>query len=118
MAKVINKIAVPAMGETANDLISSSFGRCLFMIIYEVESESFTAFVNPGASLPDGSGLKASEIIIRNKADSLLTIELGRKAYSVLTKEHINVHLLKSSGAVKSAINKFIKKWKHDIAGK
>lgn len=110
MAKVIHKIAVPAMGETADDLVSNNFGRCLFIIIYEIDSKSYTAFVNPGAGLLDGSGLKASEVIIKNKADTLLTIELGRKAYSVLTEEHINVHLLKSSGTVKSAINKFLKK--------
>ncbi len=109
MAKVIHKIAVPAMGETANDLISSSFGRCPFIIIYEVESERYTTFVNPGANLLDGSGLKASEIIIRNNAGTLLTLEIGKKAYPVLLKENIDVQMLKSGGTVKSIIKKFIK---------
>ena len=97
------------MGNTAEDMVSSSFGRCPFIIIYEADSKKYTAFVNPGASLPDGSGLKASEVMLQNNADALLTLEIGKKAYSVLLKENTDVHLLKSGGTVKSVINKFIK---------
>lgn len=109
MAKVIHKIAVPAIGETGKDLICSSFGRCPFIIIYEADSEKYTAYVNPGASLLDGSGLKATEVILQNNADILLTLEIGKKAYSVLRKENVDVQLLKSGGTVKAVINKFIK---------
>ncbi len=108
MVKSIHKIAVPALGETAKDLISNSFGRCPFIIIYEAGSEKYTAYVNPGESLLDGSGLKASEVIIKNNADVLLTLEIGKKAYSVLLKENINVQLLKSGGTVKAVIKYFL----------
>ena len=104
------KIAVPSMGNTPDSLISDSFGRCPFIIIYDEEDKKYRALENPGAKVQDGSGLKAAEVLIKNKVDILLTLEIGRKAYSVLSKEHIDVSLLKSTSTIKSLINKFINK--------
>jgi predicted Fe-Mo cluster-binding NifX family protein len=104
------KIAMPSLGVTANSLVSNSFGRCPFIIIYDKEDKKYQTFKNTGAKVQDGSGLKAAEILIRNNVTVLLTIEIGRKAYSVLSKEHIDVSLLKSTGTIKSLINKFINK--------
>jgi predicted Fe-Mo cluster-binding NifX family protein len=103
------KIAVPSMGETLDSLICDNFGRCPFLIFYDKESKKYYALENTGSRLQDGSGLKAAELIIKNNADILLTIELGRKAYSALSREHIDIHLINYSGSVKSAINKFLK---------
>jgi predicted Fe-Mo cluster-binding NifX family protein len=108
-----NKIAVPSLGETADSSICNNFGRSPFIIFYEKESKKYYALENTGARLQDGSGLKAAELIIQNKADTLLTIELGQKAYSALSTAHVEIHLLNSGGIVKSAINKFFKKQKH-----
>ncbi len=79
------------------------------IIIYHIEYGEYSAFENTGASLQDGSGLKAAEIIIQKKVGALLTNEIGRKAYSVLTKEHIDIHLMKFTGSVKSVMNKYLK---------
>ncbi len=107
--KDINKIAVPSMGKTWESLISNSFGRCPFIIIYDKENEKYRAFENLGAKVQDGSGLKAAEILIQNRTDILLTLEIGRKAYSLLSKEHIDIRLLKSSRSVKNEINRILK---------
>ena len=109
MEKEKGKIAVPSMGETADSLICDNFGRCPFIVFYDKESKNYYSLENKGAQLQDGSGLKASELIIENNVDTLLTIELGRKAYSALAKAHVKIHLLNSSGTVKSAIKKFLK---------
>jgi predicted Fe-Mo cluster-binding NifX family protein len=104
------KIAVVSMGNTKESLVSDKFGRAHYIIIYDNETQKHNFFVNAGFQLQDGSGLKAAEIITQNNANVLLTRKIGRKAYSVLMKEHIDIHLLKSSGTVKSAINKYLKK--------
>ena len=106
----IVKIAIPSTGKTPGSLISNSFGRCPYIIFYDNESKKYNAVENIGSKFQDGSGLKAAEIVIQNRVNVLLTIEIGRKAYSVLSKEHIEVNLLKSTGTVKSLINKFINK--------
>ena len=108
--KNTNKIAVPSMGKSPDALMSESFGRCPFIIIYDNESRTYNSFENMGAKVQDGSGLRAAEILIQNKVNRLLTVEIGRKAYSVLSNEHIAINILKSTGKVKSLINKFLKK--------
>jgi predicted Fe-Mo cluster-binding NifX family protein len=103
------KIAVPSMGAAEYSLVSNSFGRCPFIIIYDKDDKKYRAFENPGAKVQDGSGLKAAQILIRNKADLLLTLEIGKKAYSVLSKEYIDIRLLESASSVKDEIQRILK---------
>ena len=104
------KIAIPSIGENLASFISGTLGRAPFIIIYDSTSKEYDSIENPGFQTQDGSGLKATEIIIQNNSDVLLTKEIGRKAYSVLLTEHIKIQILKSSGTVKSAIKKYLKK--------
>ena len=103
------KIAIPSIGESLASLVSDTLGRAPFLIIYDSSNGEYNSLENPGFQIQDGSGLKASDIILKNNADVLLTREIGRKSYSALQKEHVIVNLLKSSGTVKSAIKKFLK---------
>lgn len=103
------KIAIPSMGENLDSMVSDTLGRAPFVIIYDEGSKKFDSFENVGFQVQDGSGLKAAEIIIEKKADVLLTREIGRKAYSILMQEHIDIQLFDSGGTVKSFINKFLK---------
>lgn len=104
------KIAIPSMGETIDSLVSDSLGRSPFIIIYDEENKKYDCFENIGFKIQDGSGLKVTERIIEKKTDVLLTREIGRKAYSVLMKEHIDIQLLSSGGTVKTVISRFLKK--------
>lgn len=104
------KIAIPSTGNELTSPISDTLGRAPFMIIYDTSSGEYGSFANPGFQMHDGSGLKASEIILEKKAEALLTREIGRKSYSVLLKDHVKIHLMTSGGTVKSAINKYLKK--------
>ncbi len=103
------KIAIPSMGETIDSLVSDSLGRSPFIIIYDEENKKYDCFENIGFKIQDGSGLKVTERIIEKKTDVLLTREIGRKAYSVLMKEHIDIQLLSSGGTVKTVISRFLK---------
>jgi len=98
------------MGETLDSFLSNNLGRTPFIIIYDDETEKYNSFPNTGYSIQEGSGLQAAKIIIQNNANILLTREIGHKAYSVLMKEHIDIHLISSSSTVKSVINKYLKK--------
>jgi predicted Fe-Mo cluster-binding NifX family protein len=104
------KIAIPSEGQTITSVISSTLGRAPFLIIYDDQTMEFQSVANAGFTVQDGSGIQATDLIIKNKVDVLLTQEIGRKAYSVLMKEHLEIHLLKSGGTVKSVLNKYLKK--------
>ena len=103
------KVAVPSTGETAKSIISDKLGRCRYIIIFDTENKKYFAIQNPGVLLRDGSGLKAAEVVINSGSDTLLSMEIGMKAYSILVKAHVDVQLLKSKSTVKTAINKFLK---------
>jgi predicted Fe-Mo cluster-binding NifX family protein len=103
------KVAVPSMGNSAKSEVSDKLGRCSYIITYDTESRKYSATPNPGSHLPDGSGPKAAEAVINSGADTLLSMEVGMKAYSVLAKARINIQLLESKNTVKSAVEKFIK---------
>ncbi len=104
------KIAIPSIDKNLKSIVSDSLGRSPFIIIYNDETGKYDYFENIGFKIKDGSGLKAAELIIQNNADVLLTREIGRKTYSVLMKEHVEIYLLNSSGTVKSALRKYLKK--------
>ena len=104
------KIAIPSTGESLASPVSDTLGRAPFLVIYDSSDRKYESIENPGFQIQDGSGLKASDIVLKNDVEVLLTREIGRKSYSALQKEHIKIQLLKSSGTVKSAINKFLKK--------
>jgi predicted Fe-Mo cluster-binding NifX family protein len=103
------KIAIPSTGESLTSPVSDTLGRAPFLIIYDSSYGEYDSIKNPGFQTQDGSGLKTSEIVLKNNVDVLLTKEIGRKSYSALQKEHIKIQLLKSSGTVKSAIKEFLK---------
>ena len=104
------KIAIPSTGESLTSPISDTLGRAPFLIVYDSSDGKYESIENPGFQIQDGSGLKASDIVLKNNVDVLLTREIGRKSYSALQKEHVKIQLLKSSGTVKSSINKYLKK--------
>jgi predicted Fe-Mo cluster-binding NifX family protein len=104
------KIIIPSTGETLTSPLSNTLGRAPFLILYDSSDGKYESIENPGFQTQDGSGLKASAIVLRNKADVLLTKEIGRKSYSVLLKEHMKIELIKSGGTVKSAIKKYMKR--------
>jgi len=104
------KIAIPSTGENLTSPLSDTLGRTPFIIIYDSITEKYNSIKNPGFQMQDGSGLKASDIILEKSTDVVLTREIGRKSYSVLLKEHIKIQLVKSGGTVKSVINKHLKK--------
>jgi len=103
-------IAVPSMGKLSASSVSSSLGRSPFIVIYDDKTKKYSSLSKSGFNVQDGSGIRTANLIIRNNIDVLLTMEIGRKAYSVLMKEHVDIHLLSSGGNVKSVINKFLKK--------
>jgi len=104
------KLAIPSLGRTLKSAMSYQLGRAPFIIIYDSDTKDYKTFENTGFQLKDGSGLRAAEIILENDADVLLIKEIGRKAYSFLMKEQVNVHMLKSGETVKSVINRFMEK--------
>jgi predicted Fe-Mo cluster-binding NifX family protein len=104
------RIAVPSMGGEKKSAVSSTLGRCRFIMIYNSVTGKYSAIPNPGISLMDGSGIKAVETIVQSHADIVLTKEVGVKAYSALAKERVAVILINTETSVDEVIKKYLKK--------
>lgn len=103
------KIVIPSSGKTLTSPVSDTLGRAPFLIFYDSSDESYESVENPGFQIQDGSGLKASDIVLKNNADVLLTRNIGRKAYSVLQRHHIKIELIDTKSTVKSLVVKYLK---------
>jgi predicted Fe-Mo cluster-binding NifX family protein len=71
----------------------------------------FVSIKNPNVELQNSAGIKASEIIIENGAEILLTGHVGDKAENILEKAKIKMITgYDSSIQIKDAINSYLTK--------
>jgi len=103
-------IAIPSSGKSIKSTVSNNLGRSNYIITYDTETKKYSSTPNPGADLQDGSGPKTAELVVQSGADTLLSVEVGMKAYSVLAKARIKIELLKFGKTVKDAVENYLNK--------
>ncbi len=97
------------MGPTAEARISEKFGRCPFFIIFDTETKVLTSLANTAANDEHGAGPAAAQLVIRERADMVLTGALGDNAEAVLKKAGMRYTTgLKGSATVREAIDTYL----------
>jgi predicted Fe-Mo cluster-binding NifX family protein len=104
------RIAVPSTGEDRESPLSSTLGRCSFIMIYDSDSKKYSVIPNPGNIIMDGLGIRAVDAIINAGGEIVLTKGIGVKAYSILAKERIPVLLINAVSSVDEAVKHYLKK--------
>lgn len=84
------KIAVPA-DENKTD-ICASFGRTPYFLFYETETKLTEIMKNPAADAEGGAGLKASQFVADQNADTVITARCGENAAEVLREAEITIY--------------------------
>lgn len=102
------KICVTAQQDNLNSLIDPRFGRCQYFIVFDDETQQYKAIRNTAAFAGGGAGIKATQLLILNHVDTLITGRLGPKATNALNATRIQV-ILKKSGSVKNILEQFRK---------
>jgi len=102
------KIAIPVDEKSLSSNLCISFGRTPYFLIYDTEKKD-TIFLDNGAiSSQGGAGIKASQTLVDNKTDIVLTIRCGENAANVLIGADVKIY--KSiSGSAQENIDEFIK---------
>ncbi|MFK5883544.1 MAG: NifB/NifX family molybdenum-iron cluster-binding protein [Candidatus Izemoplasma sp.] len=98
------KIAICAKTTDETGLVASRFARSEFFIIYNSETLSFKAIVNPAKEEGSGAGGKAVKVLNDNDVDIVLGPEVGPKAFEALKAFEIKAFNLGKSITVKDAI--------------
>ncbi|MDK2917492.1 MAG: hypothetical protein PWQ37_225 [Candidatus Petromonas sp.] len=110
------RICVTSTGKEKDALTDRRFGRCVYFAIYDTETEEFTFVKNDGVNTAHGAGLAAAQKVIDEKADVVITGNLGPNAMKVLSASDIKVYQI-MDGNIKDQI-KYFKEGKLDTIDK
>lgn len=80
------KIAISATGKTINDLLDMRFGRCEYFQIHDTESGEITVLENKGQNASGGAGIVASNQLVDEKVEVIITGNLGPNAFEIIEK--------------------------------
>lgn len=100
------KIAISATGKDIDSLLDMRFGRCDFFQIYDSESEEFKVVENKGQSSGGGSGIVASQQLIDENVNVIITGNLGPNAFKIIEKAEIKPYKC-GNISIKSVLEKF-----------
>jgi len=99
------KIAIPVDSKTIATGVSSSFGRTPYFLIYDTATKESTFIDNSAIASQGGAGIKASQSIVDNKAEAVLTPLCGENAAEVLKAASIKIYKTIKDASVMDNIN-------------
>jgi predicted Fe-Mo cluster-binding NifX family protein len=86
---------ISAQGKTPEDRPSERFGRCLWFIRYDTETDRWQAFENPAASQGHGAGVAAAQLLIDNGCEAAVSGRFGPNAHQALFAAGIDLRTFK-----------------------
>lgn len=100
------KICVSSTSNNESCQADLRFGRCNCFAIYDTENETFKFIENSGITSPQGAGISASQQVIDEKVDAVITGHVGPNAKKLLDAANIKIYEIKNE-TVKEAIDLF-----------
>lgn len=100
------KIAVSSTGKDKDSTLDIRFGRCEYFQIYNTENNELKVIENKGQTASGGAGIAASNQIVEEKADVVITGSLGPNAFNIIKESEIKMFKCDSI-SVESAIKKY-----------
>lgn len=100
------KIAISASGKNKDSLLDVRFGRCEYFQIYDSENGEFLVIENKGLTCSGGSGIAASQQLVDENVDIIITGSLGPNAFGIIEKAKIKAYK-SDSISIESVLEKF-----------
>lgn len=103
------KIAISSTGNEPDSNVDPRFGRCPFYVIVDIEDKEIKdqkTIDNPATTQGGGAGISAAQLVANEKAEAVITGNMGPNAFSVLDQAGIKIYI--GTGPVKEAIQQFI----------
>jgi predicted Fe-Mo cluster-binding NifX family protein len=99
------RAAFAADGRAADSMMSTSLANAAFFIIAEGSPDQTTVIENTAKGTGSTAGIKAAELLVKEKVSIVVTGNIGPKASSILENAHILVHA-GCSGPVSKAMTR------------
>jgi len=102
------KICITSSGSGLDSLVDPRFGRCPFFIFIDDENEKkFSAVKNPGIDSLRGAGVQSAQTIISQKAEVVITGNIGPNSLEVLNNSGIKIFQAAPEAKIKDALSAF-----------
>ena len=100
------KIGISASGKNIDSLLDKRFGRCDYFQIHDTNNGEIKILENKGKSASGGAGIAASNQLIDENVDVVITGNLGPNAFELIEKEGIKAYKCEEI-AVSKALEKY-----------
>lgn len=103
------KIAISSTGKDLDSEVDLRFGRCNYFLIVNIENnkiKDFKAIENTAKAQMGGAGITSSEIVAKENVDTVITFNLGPRAFAVFGQFGIKIY--QGEGKIREVIQKFI----------
>lgn len=100
------KIAITSQGDQLSSEVDPRFGRCLYFVIVDIETDSFEAVPNPAVGAGGGAGIQASQLMIDRKVEAVVSGNVGPNAFRTLLSAGMKIYS-GASGTVQEASKSF-----------
>ncbi|AVQ46022.1 NifB/NifX family molybdenum-iron cluster-binding protein [Clostridium botulinum] len=102
------KIAISSTGKTMENLLDMRFGRGEYFQIHDTESKEVKILENEGRNASGGAGIVASNQLVDEKVDVIITGNLGPNAFKIIEKAGVKAYKCESI-SITSVIEKYNK---------
>lgn len=100
------KIAISASGRNKDNLLDVRFGRCEYFQIHDSENGEVLVVENKGLTCSGGAGIAASQQLVDENVEVVITGNLGPNAFEIIEKAKIKPYKCVSI-SIESVLEKF-----------
>jgi predicted Fe-Mo cluster-binding NifX family protein len=102
------KIAITSQGKDKNAQLDPRFGRCHYILIYDLDTDQTEILDNQSQELSGGAGIQTAQIIAEKGVKVVITGQVGPNAFRTLTSAGIDV-FSGNSGTISEVIDTYKK---------
>ncbi len=101
------KIVVSSTGTSLDDKTHDLFGRCDFLIVFDMETEEIKAVKNENKDAESGAGIGCAQVVFDEGASVVISGKVGPKGYEVLKSAGVDIFLTPPGIPVSYALEKY-----------
>jgi predicted Fe-Mo cluster-binding NifX family protein len=100
------RVAISAMGQELSSPVDPRFGRCRFLVLYDMDTGKWEAAPNENVTASGGAGTRTAQIVLDREGAAVITGNIGPNAMEVLLAGNVLVYT-GVNGTVESALQLF-----------
>ncbi len=92
------RIVITTSTDSLDGPVDSRFGRAAYLSIVNTETGSWEACANPGVGATGGAGVLASQFVVEQDVQAVISGGFGPNAYMTLSAADIQMYLAPTGG--------------------